>query len=148
MRAPLLVHTIESRHRLARERPETPLRRRTPPFRPRLAGGAMPPNPIRFEIFYPFRAAERNLISSFVNFIPSSLASRLRSRLLLRPGGMGEKSGSVGSSRTCLWVSVETGRERGTSKQISSGKKWLGRGQVVSLYRASSDLRSAVDHPG
>lgn len=42
---------------------------------------------------------------------------------------------------SCLWVSVETVGERWTtSKQISSGKKWLGRGQAVSprqIYEAS-----------
>lgn len=42
---------------------------------------------------------------------------------------------------SCLWVSVETVGERWTmSKQIFSGKKWLGRGQAVSprqIYEAS-----------
>lgn len=128
-----LLHAFVSRHRLARGLRPTPLRRRREPISPRPGGGSVIWQPIIKSIFCPFRNSESKYGILLVRSIPSYREPRLLDAIRPRPGGAREKSGRVESTWSCLWVSVETVGERCTSsKQISSGKKWLGRRQVVS----------------
>lgn len=128
-----LPYAFEVKHRLARVRRLTPLRRRRRPIRLRLEGGTAYRPPTASSIFCPFRNTIRIRDVRLACAIPSSASPRLRVLGRPRPGGALEKSGRVGPTWSCLWVSVETVRQPCTAgKQISSGKKWLGRGQVVS----------------
>lgn len=128
-----LLHAFASRHRLARVLPPTPLRRRREPITPRPEGGSVISHPMIMAIFCPFRNSESKYGVLLVNDIPSYRRPRPLDVGRPRTGGARKKSGRVEPTWSCLWVSVETVGERCTpTKQISSGKKWLGRGQVVS----------------
>ena len=143
-----LPYAIEVKHRLARVRRLTPLRRRRRPIWLRLEGGPTYRPPTAASIFCPFQNTGRKRGFGLAFTIPSSQANRPLVLCRPRPGGALEKSGRVGPTWSCLWVSVETVRQPCTAgKQISSGKKWLGRGQVVSprqIYE-QGDVKLRID---
>lgn len=91
-----LPYAIEAKHRLARVRRLTPLRRRRRPIWPRLEGGPAYRPPTASSIFCPFQNNGRKRGFGLAFIIPSSKRNRPLVLYRPRPGGALEKSGRVG----------------------------------------------------